>query len=96
MNVEGPSRDCAPQTHTPCEGTSAQSEDAAHRSAAPQLWPAKRWPCPWHRGAPESRSPRSFSFLFPLTLFSLLISVAAFLSYNFYTTKFTRLECVVH
>lgn len=30
-NMEGPGRDCAPQTHTPCGGPSAQSEDVTQR-----------------------------------------------------------------
>lgn len=73
MNVEGPSRDCAPQTHTPCEGTSAQSEDAAHRqvSSAPAVAGEALAVPLASRGTGE---PQPLQFLFPLSADSFLFA----------------------
>lgn len=66
VNVEGPSQDCAPQTRTPCEGTSARSEDAAQRplSSTPAAALAPR-------GAGEPQPPQ---FLSALAAHSFLVA----------------------
>lgn len=55
VNVEGPSRDCAPQTHTPCGGTPALTEGAP-ASAGCAAEQRSRQQC---AGVPASRARRA-------------------------------------